>query len=158
MKIIYVTAYEDFRDYAFSVHAFGYLVKPLDEKTFRRVFREALEYGEEDQEKILKFVTEDGLKEIGVRDILYLEYQNRRIRMVTRGGEFWIRERMFKMEERLTPEGFYMPHKSFIVNFYHVKNLRGYEICMSDGSRIPVSQKKSAAFREALSAWLADQI
>ena len=27
-KIIYVTAYEDFRDYAFSVHAFAYLVKP----------------------------------------------------------------------------------------------------------------------------------
>ncbi len=28
-KIIYVTAYEDFREYAFSVHAFGYLVKPV---------------------------------------------------------------------------------------------------------------------------------
>ena len=29
-KIIYVTAYDDFREYAFSVHAFAYLVKPLD--------------------------------------------------------------------------------------------------------------------------------
>ena len=29
VKIVYVTAYEDFRDYAFSVHAFGYLVKPV---------------------------------------------------------------------------------------------------------------------------------
>ena len=31
-KIIYVTAYEDFREYAFGVHAFGYLVKPVEKE------------------------------------------------------------------------------------------------------------------------------
>lgn len=38
-KIIYVTAYEDFREYAFGVHAFGYLVKPVEKEKFWKSFR-----------------------------------------------------------------------------------------------------------------------
>lgn len=41
-KIIYVTAYEDFREYAFGVHAFGYLVKPVEKKKFWKSFRKLL--------------------------------------------------------------------------------------------------------------------
>lgn len=41
-KIIYVTAYEDFREYAFGVHAFGYLVKPVEKEKFWKSFRKLL--------------------------------------------------------------------------------------------------------------------
>ena len=51
-----------------------------------------------------------------------------------------------------------MPHKSFVVNFFHVKNLKGYDITMSDGSLVPLSQKKSSVFREELAVWLSEQI
>lgn len=158
VKIIYVTAYEDFRDYAFSVHAFAYLVKPIRREQVFRIIEEALEYTEEEKDVMVKFETEQGFLEIGCKDILYLEYFNRKIRMVTKGGEVTIRSSIRAMEEKLLACGFYMPHKSFLVNFYHVKNLKGYGITMSDGSLIPLSQKKSAAFREELSAWLAGQI
>lgn len=54
--------------------------------------------------------------------------------------------------------GFAMPHKSFSVNLYHVKAIRGYDIYMMDGSVLPLSQKKSAQFRERLSQFLTQQI
>ena len=41
-KIIYVTAYEDFREYAFGVHAFGYLVKPVEKEKILESFRKLL--------------------------------------------------------------------------------------------------------------------
>lgn len=41
-KIIYVTAYEDFREYAFGVHAFGYLVKPVEKEKIWKSFRKLL--------------------------------------------------------------------------------------------------------------------
>src|SRR5699024_11596891 len=44
VKIVYVTAYEDFRDYAFSVHAFGYLVKPVKRESVHEMIREVLDY------------------------------------------------------------------------------------------------------------------
>ena len=54
--------------------------------------------------------------------------------------------------------GFCMPHKSFVVNLYQVKSLKGYDITMMDGSVVPLSQKKSVEFREKLSSFLARQI
>lgn len=157
-KIIYVTAYEDFRDYAFSVHAFAYLVKPIQREQLLDILREALEYTEEERDQILKFETNQGFLEIGSKDIFYLEYQNRKIRMVTRAGDVWMKGSIRASEEKLRPYGFAAPHKSFVVNFYHVKNLKGYDIIMSDGSCVPLSQKKSALFREELSAWLTQQL
>ena len=50
-KIIYVTAYDDFREYAFSVHAFAYLVKPLDGEKIRQILKEAMEYTESTRRK-----------------------------------------------------------------------------------------------------------
>ena len=158
-KIIYVTAYEDFRDYAFSVHAFAYLVKPVSREKIREILREALEYTETQEScPVLCFKTLNGLMDIGVRDIYYFEYQSRKLRMATASEELWIQDSIRHMYERMAPFDFLMPHKSFIVNPYHIRNLKGYDICMTDGSIIPLSQKKSADFRKQLASYLASVI
>lgn len=159
VKIIYITAYEDFRDYAFSVHAFAYLVKPVSREKIRKIVQEALEYTEAPRESpVLCFRTLDGLRDISVRDIYYFEYQNRKLRMVTAEGEMWIQDSIRHMSERMSFCDFLMPHKSFIVNLYHIRNLKGYDIYMTDGSVIPLSQKKSADFRKRLASYLASVI
>ena len=158
-KIIYVTAYEDFRDYAFSVHAFAYLVKPVNREKIQAILREALEYTEtEETGPSICFHTDQGLLDIEVQNICYFEYQNRKLRMVTVSGEYLIADSMHHMAQRMETYGFLMPHKSFIVNLYHIKNLKGYDIFMTDGSTLPLSQKKSSDFRKKLASYLASRI
>lgn len=159
VKIIYVTAYDDFKDYAFAVHAFAYLVKPVSRENIRNILHEALEYTETSETvPSVCFQTIDGLLDIRIRDIFYLEYQNRRIRMVTAAGDVWIQDSIHNMSRRMEPWDFLMPHKSFIVNLCHVRNIKGYDILMTDGSIIPLSQKKSADFRKRLASYLASRI
>lgn len=158
-KIIYVTAYEDFRDYAFSVHAFAYLVKPVSKEQIQEILREALEYTEtEDMGPSLCFHTTDGLLDIYIRDIYYFEYQNRQLKMATVSGDVWIPDSIHHMAQKMESYDFLMPHKSFIVNLFHIRNLKGYDIFMTDGSIVPLSQKKSADFRKRLAAYLASRI
>lgn len=158
-KIIYVTAYDDFRDYAFSVHAFAYLVKPVDKGKIQKVLREALAYSTlEDPGKKVCFETENGLLEVDTRDIFYFEYQSRRVCMSTKAGEVWMKESINRIAQRMEAYGFLMPHKSFVVNLYHVRNLKGYDIFLTNGSSLPLSQKKSSEFRRKLAAYLAAQI
>ena len=59
---------------------------------------------------------------------------------------------------RLEPYGFAAPHKSFIVNLYHVKAIQGYDIVMMNGDRIPLSQKRSSEFRAVLGRYQADRL
>ena len=158
-KIIYVTAYDDFKDYAFAVHAFAYLVKPVDKGKIQSILREALAYTETPETiPSVCFQTSDGLQDISTRDIYYFEYQNRRLKMVTAAGDFWIQDSIHHMARRMEPWDFLMPHKSFIVNLFHIRNIKGYDILMTDGSLIPLSQKKSADFRKKLAAYLASRI
>ena len=53
--------------------------------------------------------------------------------------------------------GFYMPHKSFTVNLYHVKSIKGYDIFMMNGNIVPLSQKKSVIFRKSSMSLLSNR-
>ena len=57
----------------------------------------------------------------------------------------------------MEPYGFAMPHKSFVVNLYAVERIHGYELTLTDGRRIPLSQKKAVQFRGALNQYLAEE-
>ncbi len=158
-KIIYVTAYEDYRDYAFSVHAFGYLLKPVSKESILKVLLEALDYAKEEAAgPKLRFQTEEGIQELLTKDICYFEYQNRKIRIVTKKNVFHIHEGIGTLGERLAEMGFASPHKSFVVNLAHVKAIQGYELIMANGDCLPLSQKRSPQFRQILTRYLAQQI
>ena len=105
-KIIYVTAYDDFREYAFSRPRLRLPCEASGRgKEFRQILKEAMEYTEEEVDVLLGFETETGFRKIGSRDILYLEYRNRKVRLVTLAGEFWLRESIGAMEKDWRPTG-----------------------------------------------------
>lgn len=159
VKIVYLTAYEEYRDYAFSVHAFGYLVKPVKKESILRTLREAVEYTKkEEPPSLIRLETENGIIQADTRDLLYLEYLERKICIHTKAGLLWMKGSITAQAERLKPWHFSMPHKSFVVNLAKIKSLRGYEIELMDGSIVPLSQKKSAAFRKEFGRYLAEQL
>ena len=59
IKIVYVTAYKEYASQAFSVHAFGYLLKPIKKEKIYRQIQDALSYEEETPKEIpiLEFMT-----------------------------------------------------------------------------------------------------
>lgn len=159
VKIVYVTSYRDYVSYAFGVHAFGYVLKPLDKEKIYHQIDEAVDYLlEEENLELLEFVTEDGVVHLSSRDICYFEYQNRRVFMTAFQKTYVIKGKITDIASHMEPYGFYMPHKSFSVNLYFVKNIKGYNIFMTDGSAIPLSQKKSVMFREKLNEFLVNHI
>lgn len=158
VKIIYVTNYTDYTSSAFSVHAFGYLVKPIKEEELYEQLDEALSYMREDEECLVEFITEDGLVRIDIKNIYYFEYSSRKILMKTNDKTYIIRDKISAINDKMKNFGFEMPHKSFVVNLYNVKSVKGYDVYMMDESIIPLSQKKSSEFRNALNTYLSNHI
>lgn len=158
-KIIYVTGYQDYMQRSFAVHPFSFLVKPVKKEAIIRQLGEAVLYSREEERAVtLRLGTTQGLEEIAVPDLYYLEYQSRKLRLVMRHGEQMVRGKISEYSERLAPYGFASPHKSFIVNLYHVKTIRGYDIVMMNGDLVPLSQKRSAEFRGMLGKYQADRL
>ena len=158
VKIIYVTNYTDYTYSAFSVHAFGYLVKPIKEEDLHKQLDEALSYMKEEEECLVEFITEDGLVRIDINKIYYFEYVSRKILMKTSDKTYIIRGKISVINDEMKKFGFEMPHKSFVVNLYNVKSTKGYDIYMMDESIIPLSQKKFTEFRRALNIYLSNHV
>lgn len=155
VRIIYVTAYKDYAAQAFDVHAFGYILKPIKQEQLLKVYHEAYTwYTEEEQPRKLEFETTAGLVVMDVRQIYYFEYENRKVKMVTARGDFFIHSRITDIYQRMLDDGFEMPHKSFVINMFHVRRIMGTDIIMTNGDRVLLSQKKASYFRKALYVYI----
>lgn len=155
VKIIYVTSFTEYVNLAFGVHAFGYLNKPINEEDIHKQLDEVISYlNEKKEEEFIEFVTTEGVLRLRPKDIYYFEYINRKVNIKTKDKVYVLKERITKIAETMSKYNFLMPHKSFTVNLFYVKSIKGYDIFMMDGSIIPLSQKKSVEFREKLNIFL----
>lgn len=158
-KIIYLTSYRDYVAGAFEVHAFQYLLKPISPDRLRQVLEEIFRYVEKtDRQRILDFHTNEGTICIDAADICYFEFVNRRIHMVTVQNVYQMTGKISSVYERTCSMGFSMPHKSFVVNLLHVKNVSNLDIIMDNGDRIPLSQKKQKEWKQELTTYLSERL
>jgi len=159
VKIIYVTNFTDYTNLAFSVHAFGYLNKPIKEEEIYMQLDEVIVYTKSKEDEVLiEFVTTDGIKRLTTKEIYYFEYLNRNVQMKTLSDTYILKEKITDVANFMNKYGFLMPHKSFTVNLFYVKSVKGYDIYMMDESIIPLSQKKSVEFKEQLNIFLGNHI
>lgn len=156
-RIIYLTAYRDYVAGAFEVHAFQYLLKPISAGRLQQVLEELFHYVKKsDKQRILDFHTNEGVVCMDAADICYFEFVNRRIHMVTIQNVYHMTGKIGSIFERVCSMGFSMPHKSFVVNMLHVKNVRNLDIFMDNGDRIPLSQKKQKEWKRELTSYLSE--
>lgn len=159
VKIIYITNFTDYVNLAFEVHAFGYLNKPIKKEQIYTQLNEAIAYSEDKEEKeLIEFITLEGVVRLAPRDIYYFEYINRKVKIKTLNNNYMLKKNITTVLKDMKEYGFLMPHKSFIVNLFYVKSIKGYDIFMMDGSIIPLSQKKSSEFREQFNIFLENHI
>lgn len=158
-KIVYLTSYRDYVVGAFEVHAFQYLLKPIAPARLQQVLEEIFRYVKKaDKQRILDFHTYEGTVCIDVSDICYFEFTNRKIRMVTIQNVYHMTGKISSIYDRISAMGFSMPHKSFVVNLLHVKNVRNLDIFMDNGDQIPLSQKKQKEWKQELTNYLSGRL
>lgn len=157
VKLIYLTNYCDYITFAFAVHAFAYLLKPVQKEELFSQLEEAAAYGLPRLSGELEFQALEGIVRINSSHILYFEYMDRKVLMHTDTKLWHLKRRITQIAQDMEEYGFAMPHKSFVVNLYAVQCIHGYDIILTDGSLLPLSQKKSLQFRRRLNQFLAGE-
>jgi Response regulator of the LytR/AlgR family len=159
VKIVYLTAYRDYVAGAFEVHAFQYMVKPVNRERLFHILEEIFLYVKKSEEKhILDFQTVKGMVCLPTEEIYYFAYENRRVLMAAGEESYYLAEKIGNVLKRMAEFGFSMPHQSFVVNLFHVKNIRNQEILLDNGAVIPLSQKKQKLFKQEMAAYLSERL
>ena len=147
--IIFVTAIEDYVFQAFDVDACHYLIKPFSDTKFSEVLQKATEQLEDRKkpesvnEKIDKpslFITTRGEHIIvNFEDIIYAEVYNRKVIIHTLDADIEYYGKLKELEEK-AGDGFYRPHRAYLVNFKYIQKYNATTIYLKKGQALMAKQ------------------
>lgn len=152
--LIFVTGYPEYMPKAFSVNAFQYLVKPIDEREFEEAFmqacRERRYLDRKKKAEPREILVRNGAitRSVPVEAIYYIESSNRKVIVSMGDEEIECYGKISEMESVLG-EGFFRIHKGYLVNMKYVERYSRTEVLMKNGSRLLISKYKYQDFVKA---------
>ncbi len=159
--LIFVTGYPEYVMEAFAVHAYQFLVKPVDEKEFAAVFEQAVQ-----ECRILKGRKQEMPKELLIHkgnttrkvleeDIYYVESSNRKVILCLNCEKIIYYGKISRLEEEL-PENFFRVHKGYLVNMKYVERYSRTEVWMKNGDKLLISRYKYQEFVKAYLKYISE--
>ncbi|HCT91499.1 MAG TPA: DNA-binding response regulator [Lachnospiraceae bacterium] len=151
--IIFVTGHEKYVFDAFDVDAFHYLLKPVDEEKFARVFARAVKQiyaGPKNPQKIrtLTFRSANTHRTVPLDNIYYIESSNHKVILHLKDGEFVCYARIRDLESELQDQ-FFRIHKGYLANLSYIEGYSRSEVTMASGERLLLSKYKYPEFVKA---------
>lgn len=167
--IVFTTAYSSWAIEAIKFSALDYLLKPIDGSELKSAIDRAIAISAEDTnlkmkalvgnegaiptEKKIAFQTSQGVFIYKLSEIIHFEADVNYTRIFSQKGQLLIAKTLKEIEGMVARYGFIRIHQSHLINMGHVssyQNKAGNFIEMSDGTMLPVSQRRRPAVIEAL--------
>lgn len=163
-QVIFITAYEQYAIKAFKFSALDYLLKPVDPDELKKVVEKIKKVIQKEQSfpyidvllqnikkqsdsfKRIALSNSDGIHLISIDEIIRCESDNNYTRFILKNAKPILVSKTLKdYEDLLHEQGFERIHQSHLVNVQYLKSYvkkDGGFVVMTDGSNLPVSQRK----------------
>lgn len=140
-QIIYVTGKNGYDRQLFEFRPFGFIEKPATAEKVRELLTKYVRiYGE--KQEAFEYKSGHSTYFVKLSDILYFESVDRKVKIKTLTGEAIFYGAIQKLSEQLSEKGFFMPHKSYLVNYRLVKSFHPDCMYLVNDERIPVAKGK----------------
>ena len=149
VKIVFLTSSPEFAIESYSVHASGYVLKPLDKKLYCCL--DDIYESIEDSTKYILVKDANFVHRVELRNIEYAEAQGKHvIFFLSDKNQIKSSEPFYVYEDKLSvKDGFFKCHRSYLVNIYRISQYTPKEITTRSGCRIPISRTAHKEFETA---------
>lgn len=152
--IFIVTSYAEYLDDAMRFHVFRYLSKPLEKHRFFRNMKDAIDLYNSISYKI-PIETKRGVYTVTASSIIAVEAISRKVIVHTTTRDYESTHPMQYWQDMLPKNRFFQTHRSYIVNFEHVRDFDHSLIHMADNN-LPayLTKRKYTDFKKAYLLYL----
>ena len=137
----------------YEIHALDYITKPFTQEDVDSVMDWFLRKRAEKRRE-LQVRTQLGEETVRAQDILYIESRGHSCVIHSLEQEFSVRGSIDELAAGLD-EDFFRCHKSFLLNFAHVVELRDRVFRLDSGESVPISAANLSRSKTAIMAWKA---
>lgn len=157
--VIFVTAYNQHAVKAFEVNAIDYLVKPVEVDRLRQAVERAASIVESNAHHAERVLVEKAGRKLLVpaSSIFFIMAKDDYSYIFVGGDRYLSTVSLAKLEERLSPHGFYRAHRRYLVNLAKVTEVNpvsGGTLTLTIAGHdepIPVSRRRVSALKAELS-------
>lgn len=148
--LVFVTVLKECVFDAFEVQAYDYLVKPLDERRFKKMMDRAIAFLMQKAADSIIIQRGNSCEVILLSQIVYCEVMGRKVYIhLWEGKIISYYERLENLERRVDGR-FFRCHRSYLVNLNYVCGCSEGRIRLRQGGEIPVSRLREGDLRQAL--------
>ena len=172
--IVFVTAYNHHAIDAFEVHALDYLLKPIDDQRLAQALARAesmLNYRQSEgyrtslrnyaaathlrAAEVLSVRSVGHVEQIRMEEVLWLQSAGNYVELHLTGRTLLHRVPLSRLEQMLRPEHFVRIHRTTIVRRDQIQRLSvlgdgRYQLTLSCGAKLPVSERYAAELKAAM--------
>ncbi|MGO5114433.1 LytR/AlgR family response regulator transcription factor [Candidatus Avoscillospira sp. LCP25S3_F1] len=152
-EIIYLTQSNDFAADSYDVHAFFYLLKPVDRAKFFQILDGAVETLQRRRNCATVVQTPEGPRRILLDHIRYVERVGRCMRYDCTDGVVVSQTIRIPFREMAAPllahRRFFLCGASFVLNFQHVTGVNGQAALLDNGQTVTLPRTAASDFKKA---------
>lgn len=140
-QIVYVTGTNGYDRQLFEFRPFGFIEKPATMETIQEILSKYVRiYGP--KQDVFEYKSGYSTYFVKLSEILYFESEDRKVRMRTLTGEEVFYGSVQKLSEQFSDKGFFMPHKSYLVNYRMIKSFHPDVLTLVSEEQIPIAKGK----------------
>ena len=140
-QIVYVSGKKGYDRQLFAFRPFAFIEKPFDEATIRSTLEKYMHiYG--NQNNLFHYKYGHDTFWVNVSSILYFKSNRRKVKMVAVNAEDEFYGSLDSISAQLSGQGFFSPHKSYLVNYRYIRSFCAERIVLVNGEEIPIAKSK----------------
>ncbi|MCD8069202.1 MAG: LytTR family DNA-binding domain-containing protein [Lachnospiraceae bacterium] len=151
--IVFITNMAKYAIEGYSVGALDFMVKPVTYYAFQMRLKRAVSRAEKQRNSEIILPLRDRMVRIGIRQIYYVEIQNRLLHYYTDDGEYILSGTMREAQAQLAPFHFAKCNHWYMVNLMHVQEVRK-DVVIVGGHKLEISRRARADFMKALTDYM----
>ena len=153
--ILFITNRTDYALQGYQVDALDYVIKPVTYFAFADRLERALGRISRRIVRPVVLNLSTGILRLPPGAVYYIEGDRHNLIYHTSQGQISVRGKMQDAEDSLQDAGFFRIHKGYLVNLFHVDEIRGND-CMILGRALPISRSKKNDFMKVLMQYLGE--
>ena len=158
VSIIFLTSFPQYAVEGYKYQAFDYILKPIRYARLKEEMNNWLQsYRTKDVPYIIA-ANDTGKYKVLLKKLRYIETANHNVLFHMEQRNIIVYSRMKDIEKELENKGFFRCHTSYIVNLFFVQSVEGYEITLTTGECIPISQPRRKAFMKYLAEYWGNRL
>ena len=158
VTLIFMTSFARYAVEGYSVQAYNFLLKPLQEEPFEREVLPVLRRLSVQSGHRITFRNDDEYCTVRTREIVYAETSGRFVTLHLPDRDCRASCSMKSMEKQLPQESFCRIHTGYLVNMDYVTAIGRDAVTLKTGMQLPVSKHRKRAFVDAYMAYIGRMI